>query len=83
MQATEHWHPLPLSLTLTAELGATKARPDQARHSATLGPSAGLTSGHLVLALTPSPPTWASAQSRVDRELRAAMPVDQYLSLFG
>ena len=38
--------PNPLSLTLTAELGATNARPDQARHSATLGPSAGVQGPH-------------------------------------
>gem|GEM_PF-2190002 len=71
--------------------GATKARPDQARYSATLGPSVGvrephpgsLSKSHLVLAPTPSPPTWASAQSRADRELQAGMPVDPCLSVLG
>ena len=43
----------------------------------------GLGAGHLVLAPTPSPPTWASVQSRADRELRAGMPVEQCLSVLG
>ena len=43
----------------------------------------GLTTGHFVLAPTPSPPPSASVQSRADRERRAGMPVDQYLSVLG
>ena len=43
----------------------------------------GLAMGHLVLAPTPSPPSWASAQSRADRERRAGMPAEQCLSVLG